>query len=36
MECGRTAMDDIPGGELHGMETDRIGWAPQITRNFHR
>ena len=18
-------MDDIPGGELHGMETDRIG-----------
>ena len=25
LECGRTAMDDIPGGELHGVETDRIG-----------
>ena len=27
-------MDDISGGELHGVETDRIRWAPQITPSF--
>ena len=34
LECGRTAMDNIPGGELYGMETDSIDRTPQITRIF--